>query len=220
MKKLFSNFREIFFNRSDILSGEENTSAEIPGGMSESSLVYFERKSSLKNINNIYYFWNYDKDFKKLIFAFKFKNRKYLSKEIAGLIKEGIFFLLKKENVDYIIPVPISSRRESERGFNQTEAILQETGLNYIKMERIKNTKKMFSILDETKRDENIKNSFFISGDYDLNGKSILLFDDIITTGSTLREMKRELEKVYKIRKITVLTLAAAREIKINNGKI
>ena len=78
----------------------------------------------------------------------------------------------------------------------------------------------MFQILEEKKRDENIKNSFCITTDADLNNRSILLFDDIVTTGSTLREIKKELQKVYSVKKIIVLTLAAAREIKVNKGEI
>ena len=98
--------------------------------------------------------------------------------------------------------------------------ILEELKLQYTKIKRIKNTKKMFQILNEEKRDQNIKNSFFVTSDTDLNNKNILLFDDIITTGSTLREIKKEIQKSYNIKKVIVLTLAAAREIKVNKGKI
>ncbi|MBP9479340.1 MAG: ComF family protein [Sebaldella sp.] len=175
---------------------------------------------SLKKINNIYYFWNYDKDFKTLVSTMKFKNKKGLAVEISELIKEGIIFVLEKEKIDYIIPVPISKERKIERGFNQVEIILDELKLQYLEIKRIKNTKKMFQILEEKKRDENIKNSFCITTDADLNNRSILLFDDIVTTGSTLREIKKELQKVYSVKKIIVLTLAAAREIKVNKGEI
>ena len=78
----------------------------------------------------------------------------------------------------------------------------------------------MFKILEENKRNKNIKNSFFINNEIDLSNKNILLFDDIVTTGATLREIKSEILKKYRVNKITVLTLAAAREIKVNNGKI
>lgn len=78
----------------------------------------------------------------------------------------------------------------------------------------------MFKILEENKRNKNIKNSFFINSEIDLSNKNILLFDDIVTTGATLREIKSEILKKYRVNKITVLTLAAAREIKVNNGEI
>ncbi len=213
---LLSNIKKIFFNDKDILNKEDL----IEGNISSSSLLHFRRKMSLKKINNIYYFWNYDKDFKTLVSTMKFKNKKGLAVEISELIKEGIIFVLEKEKIDYIIPVPISKERKIERGFNQVEIILDELKLQYLEIKRIKNTKKMFQILEEKKRDENIKNSFCITTDADLNNRSILLFDDIVTTGSTLREIKKELQKVYSVKKIIVLTLAAAREIKVNKGEI
>ena len=78
----------------------------------------------------------------------------------------------------------------------------------------------MFKILEENKRNQNIKNSFFINNDTNLSNKNILLFDDIVTTGATLREIKSEILKKYKINKIVVLALAAAREIKVNKGRV
>ena len=68
----------------------------------------------------------------------------------------------------------------------------------YLKVKRIKNTKKMFKILEEDKRNQNIKNSFFINNETNLSNKNILLFDDIVTTGATLREIKSEILKKYK----------------------
>ena len=78
----------------------------------------------------------------------------------------------------------------------------------------------MFKILEENKRNQNIKNSFFINNETNLSNKNILLFDDIVTTGATLREIKSEILKKYKVNKIVVLALAAAREIKLNKGSV
>ena len=142
------------------------------------------------------------------------------AKDIACLIENGVGFVLEKEDIDYIIPVPISTQRESERGFNQTEVLLDALKIHYLKIKRIKNTKKMFKILEENKRNQNIKNSFFINNDTNLSNKNILLFDDIVTTGATLREIKSEILKKYKVNKIVVLALAAAREIKLNKGSV
>ena len=136
------------------------------------------------------------------------------------MIENGVGLVLEKEEIDYIIPVPISTQRESERGFNQTEVLLDALKINYLKIKRIKNTKKMFKILEENKRNQNIKNSFFINNDTNLSNKNILLFDDIVTTGATLREIKSEILKKYKVNKIVVLALAAAREIKLNKGSV
>ena len=216
MKNLLWNFKKVFFRDTDLLTGENLADTDI----SEKTLETFRLRGSLKQINNIYYFWNYDRDFKLLISKLKFRGRKSIAKDIAGLIESGVKFVLERENIDYIIPVPISAQRESERGFNQTEVLLDALKMQYLKIRRVKNTKKMFKILEENKRNKNIKNSFFINNEIDLSNKNILLFDDIVTTGATLREIKSEILKKYRVNKITVLTLAAAREIKVNKGKI
>ena len=216
MKNLLWNFKKVFFRDTDLLTGENLADTDI----SEKTLETFRLRGSLKQINNIYYFWNYDRDFKLLISKLKFRGRKSIAKDIAGLIESGVKFVLERENIDYIIPVPISAQRESERGFNQTEVLLDALKIQYLKIRRVKNTKKMFKILEENKRNKNIKNSFFINSENDLSNKNILLFDDIVTTGATLREIKSEILKKYRVNKITVLTLAAAREIKVNKGKI
>ena len=216
MKNLLWNFKKVFFRDTDLLTGENLADTDI----SEKTLETFRLRGSLKQINNIYYFWNYDRDFKLLISKLKFRGRKSIAKDIAGLIESGVKFVLERENIDYIIPVPISVQRESERGFNQTEVLLDALKIQYLKIRRVKNTKKMFKILEENKRNKNIKNSFFINSENDLSNKNILLFDDIVTTGATLREIKSEILKKYRVNKITVLTLAAAREIKVNKGKI
>ena len=216
MKNLLWNFKKVFFRDTDLLTGENLADTDI----SEKTLETFRLRGSLKQINNIYYFWNYDRDFKLLISKLKFRGRKSIAKDIAGLIESGVKFVLERENIDYIIPVPISAQRESERGFNQTEVLLDALKIQYLKIRRVKNTKKMFKILEENKRNKNIKNSFFINNEIDLSNKNILLFDDIVTTGATLREIKSEILKKYRVNKITVLTLAAARKIKVNKGKI
>lgn len=216
MKNLLLNFRKIIFKSKDLLSKEE----VLKRNLSDKTFINYKRKCSLKQINNIYYFWNYDKNFKILISKLKFRGNKSIANEISYLIRDGVSFVLLKEKIDFIIPVPISTERKAERGFNQVEVILDKLKLQYLKMDRIKNTKKMFRILEENKRDENVKNSFLMCKDTDLNNKNILLFDDIITTGSTLREIKKELLKSYNVNKVTVLALAAAREIKINKGEV
>ncbi|MDR2879534.1 MAG: ComF family protein [Fusobacteriales bacterium] len=216
MKNLLWNFKKVFFKDTDLLTAETLNNTDI----SDKTMEIFRLRGSLKQINNIYYFWNYDKDFKLLISKLKFRGQKNIAKNIACLIESGVKFVLERENIDYIIPVPISIQRESERGFNQTEVLLDAMKIQYLKIKRIKNTKKMFKILEENKRNQNIKNSFFINKETNLSNKNILLFDDIVTTGATLREIKSEILKKYKVNKIAVLALAAAREIKVNKGKV
>ena len=49
----------------------------------------------------------------------------------------------------------------------------------------------MHKLLNEKLREENIRGSFRIESDFDFRNKKILLVDDIITTGATLKEIKK-----------------------------
>ena len=180
----------ILFKNKDIISGEELVEY---GPVSEDTEKSLYNLKKLRKLNNIYYIWDYDKVFKKLIFSYKYDRKISLSGVISGLIKEELKFIIKKEKIDIVVSVPVSKRRMNERGFNQVDEILNNLNINYIKLKRIKNTKKMHKLLDEKLREENIKGSFYIDRKIDLRNRKILLVDDIITTGATLREIKKRI---------------------------
>lgn len=180
----------------------------------------FIKCKNLRKLNNIYYIWDYNENFKKLIYKYKFNRKINLSADIAELVKEEIKFIIKKEQIDLIVTVPVNKKRLNERGFNQVDEILKKLNLDYVELVRVKNTKKMHRILDQEKRNENVKNSFFNKKKIDFSNKTILLFDDIITTGATLKALKKEIEKENINIKIVVFCLAAAREIRKEKGEV
>jgi len=233
--KIISAVRRILFKNRDIISGKELVGEGIVSEETESRL---ENLKKLRKLNNIYYIWDYNEEFKKLIFSYKYSRKKSLAKLIAKLIEEEFKFIIQKEKIDFIVSVPINKKRENERGYNQVDEILKQLNVNYVEIKRIKNTEKMHKLLNEKLREENIRGSFRIESDFDFRNKKILLVDDIITTGATLKEIKNSIlndidrklfinSKNHKIAgegnkktEITVFCLAAAREIKINKGEV
>ncbi|WP_248615386.1 ComF family protein [Leptotrichia trevisanii] len=189
----------------------------------------------LRKLNNIYYVWDYNKEFKQLIYSYKYNRKRIIAKLIAELIKDEFYYVLKREKIDVVVSVPVSRKRKNERGYNQVDEILNCLKVNYVQIERVKNTKKMAEILDEEERNRNIEGAFRISRNVDLRNKKILILDDIVTTGATLREIKNSILEQFEDKngnkdfginkksnniKITVFCLAAAREIKVNRGEI
>ena len=136
---------------------------------------------------------------KELIYLFKYQNKPYLStffgEILADYLKEKIFL-----NFDLIIPIPLHKRRQEERGYNQSELLANvvskklNISVDKKSLKRIKNTISQFE-LNLKQRKDNIKNAFEIKNKGIINGKTILLIEDISTTGTTLEECSRILKK-------------------------
>ncbi|MEI6858040.1 phosphoribosyltransferase family protein [Psychrilyobacter sp.] len=172
----------------------------------------------LKRFNDIYYLWNYDRQLKKIIEEYKFKNKLYIGELLFGLMGNELDKLMKKEKIDGIIPIPVGHKRLMERGFNQVEELLKFGGYSYIKSSRIKETKHMYELLNLEARRNNIKAAFKIDG---LKGlKKVLIIDDIITTGSTMKEFITEIKNNSDTIQIVVFTLALSKTAKKINLKM
>lgn len=113
---------------------------------------------------------------------------------------------------DIIIPVPISKKRNKQRGYNQSLLIARELSKK-TNIELLNNCLyKTKNVIEQSKlsKEERIKN---IQGVYKLKrpekliNKRILLVDDIFTTGSTAKECCKTL-KLIDTKEIYVLTIA------------
>ncbi|WP_429188493.1 ComF family protein [Fusobacterium sp. PH5-44] len=171
-----------------------------------------KKKGQIKNVENYFFLFYYEKDIKNVIADYKLKNRRNLSIELGFFVKKPLINLIKEKEIDIIIPVPISKERYRERGFNQVELLLETMNIPYEKIEKIRNTKHMYDLLDEKSREENIKNAFY--NYLDLNDKNILLVDDIVTTGKTIQEIINELYKNTNPKNIFIFSIALSKVFK------
>jgi ComF family protein len=144
------------------------------------------------------YQFHSDSDVQKLVHSIKydgFKNLGIFAGEILGNeLLQNNFNSLKE--YDFILPVPLHPSKQRERGYNQSDLISE--GLSKVIgipvkndiIKRIKNTKSQTK-LNINQRQKNVENAFRINKKYYgfLKNQNVILLDDVITTGSTIKEI-------------------------------
>ncbi len=115
-------------------------------------------------------------------------------------------------DIDVIIPVPLHSTRLREREYNQSLLLAHRMStyldipLNYSILRRIRETPPQTSLTKHA-RLQNLRRSFAVKTPQLLKGKSILLVDDVYTTGTTVNECAKVLRKA-EAKHVYVVTLA------------
>lgn len=116
--------------------------------------------------------------------------------------------------VEAIIPVPLDPKRKRDRGFNQAQALAKQISrLKGIPLEE-RVLKKSINVppqtsLDERQRAKNVRGAYAIMRPDKIRGKTVLLVDDVYTTGSTLKECSRMLLRAGA-KEVRAITLAQA----------
>ncbi|BCB05706.1 hypothetical protein KH172YL63_38390 [Bacillus sp. KH172YL63] len=111
---------------------------------------------------------------------------------------------LNKQKYDHITPIPLSDQRLYERGFNQSTVLLEEAEVRPSHLLTRTHSEKQSK---KTRRERLQQEQFFQLGNVDLSGAAILLFDDIYTTGTTLRQAAKRLREAGADQ-VSSLTLA------------
>ena len=143
----------------------------------------------------------YNKFLQEVIARYKFRGDYIL----ARIFSEKVLKIITGLKADLLVPIPLSPERLQERCFNQAEALLLEAGLpraNILK--RIHSEKQ-----SKKSRHERIHvgQVFQLETDAVIAGKTILLIDDIYTTGSTLRHAAKVLVE-HGANSVSSLTIA------------
>lgn len=144
-----------------------------------------------------------DPALKALIQSLKYERHMKSADLIKGLVHEWAKPFLEagmiEPNESLIIPVPLHPKRQRKRGFNQAEVISDilsgELKITIDKnlIKRVKDTKPQVGARNAEAREKNIKNAFALgkgAGDK-IKGKIIILVDDVYTSGSTIKEAAR-----------------------------
>lgn len=154
----------------------------------------------------------YQTTLQQAIHFFKFKKKKVFAQHLIQLINTHIPLDCSIAEYDFILPVPIHKKRLRERGFNQ--ATLLANGIAKAgRVSVLRNTlvRKRHTVaqssLDREARQQNIVGAFEIRNPDIIRDKRLLIFDDVFTTGATIREIVNELWTADPA-EVDVLTLA------------
>jgi len=154
----------------------------------------------------------FDDHYQKLIHRLKYEKKIQLGQRLAQKLGESISEDRCFSGCDMVIPVPLHRARERERGFNQSEVLAEgisrAMGISLTKgiLKRRKNTKDQ-TYLNAQQRAENVKGAFVVTRPEKINGKNVILVDDVMTTGATLNECARMLKETGATR-VFAATLA------------
>ena len=160
------------------------------------SFLYFTKKGITQN----------------LMHNLKYKNRQEIGTYLGNLYAKELINLDVFKEIDFIIPVPLHQKRLHQRGYNQVTTFCNviENNLSIPVLENVLvKTKNLKSQTNKSKegRIENNKNVFLIENHHKIEGKHVLLVDDIFTTGATIEACAKEILKI-KNTKISILTMA------------
>lgn len=143
----------------------------------------------------------YDGVIREAIHKFKYAKERVLLDELSGLLIarwQGVTQLLPQ--IDMIMPAPLYRGKLKERGFNQSqllaERLSQATGIR-LEIDNLIKTRPTpdQAGLDSVNRKKNLIDAFEVTNPKVINGKNILLIDDVLTTGTTASEISRTLKK-------------------------
>jgi ComF family protein len=145
-----------------------------------------------------YFGYYFEGRLREAIHAFKFNGRIDAGRYLVHLLNER--FNTIAENIDCIIPLPVTDKRLRERGFNQSyivgEEIAKITGKEIYPSVLIKEKKTQDQYtLSRKERKKNVHGVFTIKNSSAITGKRVLLVDDLFTTGYTAQEASRTLLK-------------------------
>lgn len=159
----------------------------------------------------------YDKDsnYRKIIYHLKYYNHPDVGVWLSAMGAEKLAGRGFFDGIDIIIPVPLSKRKKRRRGYNQSSyiayGIRQVTGMPVYEdiIIRTKNRSRQAG-LGRFQRWKNATGLYSVARPECLNGKHVLLVDDVMTTGATLCSVIKALCEANSGIRVSVFTLAIA----------
>jgi ComF family protein len=151
----------------------------------------------------------------RLLHQLKYKNRPEIGAFFGRMLGQQVVNSGIAQMVDLIYPVPLHPKKERRRGYNQSyfiaQGISETTGIAVIanNLQRTKHSESQTG-KSRASRWESVKDAFTVRQPEKISARSILLVDDIVTTGATIEACGHQLLEA-NAKKISVAALAVAK---------
>jgi len=157
--------------------------------------------------------FRYEGAVRELILRMKLSRQPHLAAPLARFLGDHLESAGIMGEVDVVVPVPLHWRRRLRRGYNQALLVARAVSRRFgVKLEsrclrRARPTGSQTS-LSMTARFKNLRGAFALRRQGAFSGKTVLLIDDVLTTGATCAECSRVLAGVGSARAVRVATVA------------
>jgi ComF family protein len=155
-----------------------------------------------------------DHPLRQVVQKFKYGRKVSFGKPLGRLLTSGCRDFWNDSNADLIVAVPLHPKRLRWRGFNQSVLLARQVSraanipLDLFTLYRSKETPPQTQLNEEERR-RNVRAAFAVRPQNSIGGKTILLVDDVYTSGATVNECSRVLKQAGA-EAVYVLTLARA----------
>jgi len=140
--------------------------------------------------------FRYEAEVRRLVHDFKFRNCSALAEALAAPMSEVA--RAPALTADLVVPVPLSTRNERERGYNQASLLARRIGGSLglpvvAALIRVRPARPQSLTSDAFERRRNVEGAFAARRPDLLEDRAVLLVDDVATTGATLDACARAL---------------------------
>lgn len=201
-KKIINFILDILFPKNiDEIELEKMSETDILNNIPEANQFGDEKYKSLFQYKN--------KLTKKAIWAIKYNKNQKITEKFSHILYDFILDNISDEIIfsnfksPIIIPIPMHKNNLKERGYNQSELIVKELikfdtdnffTINISALQKIKETPHQSKLKNKNERLKNLKGCFYADANF-IKNKNIILIDDVITTGTTMKEATKTLKE-------------------------
>lgn len=195
----------------DILFPDTCLGCKIKGSIICGRCSVLVRRAERETSGSIYAAYDYrDPLIKKAIWSLKYHTHRHTGQRLGELLYDAFIEevadmrILAKGQPILVIPIPLSPHRKKSRGYNQAEVIARSfcasTDSNSFKLDtksivKWKDTPPQAKITNRTTRLRNIHDAFAMLQPDHIKGRTIIVIDDVTTTGGTITEILKLVRK-------------------------